>query len=593
MAARRSAPAAVAALLVVLTAAAFWPVRENGFLTYDDPAYLTKNPVVRQGLTAHGVAWAFSTTRAGIWHPLTWLSHMLDVQLFGLNPAPHHLAGVALQAACAVLLFAALRGATGALWPAAAVAALFAVHPLRVESVAWASERKDLLALLFALAASLAWLRRVRRRGGGVSPAAVGLFGLALLAKPMPVTLPFALLLLDWWPLGRWRPGARPGAAGLLPPAPLWTEKLPLFGLAAAASVVAWIAQAREGAAVAAEALPLTARAANAAVSVVRYVAKTLRPLDLAAFYPHPGRLPPWWQWAGAVALIAAATAGALLASRRRPWLAVGWLWFLGTLVPMLGFVQVGSQALADRYSLLPQVGLLIAAVFGVAASCRTRPLRVAAAAAAIAAVLACAAFTARQVVVWRTSVGLFSQALALAPPAAGPSPAMAWLHNALGLALSEAGRYEEALARFRDALAARPGSAEVLNNAGFALKRLGRAGEAAACFRDAIARDPRQALARNSLADLLIDQGRTAEAVALLREALAIDPGFTLARNNLGIAYAVSGQPAAAEREFRALLAADPGFAPGYDNLARLLDGAGRTAEAAAVRRARQRGGR
>jgi Flp pilus assembly protein TadD len=406
------------------------------------------------------------------------------------------------------------------------------------------------------------------------------------------VTLPALLLLLDYWPLGRWRPGRRPGLSGWLPPAPLWAEKLPFFALSAACAAVALLSQERAVAVAPGDALPLPVRAANAAISIVRYVGKTVWPLDLAAYYPHPASLPPWWAWSGALAAAALTTALALRIGRARPWAPVGWHWFLAALVPMLGLVQVGAgRAMADRYTYLPQVGLLVAAVWGSAALGRTPGRRAAAAVAVVAAVLACGALTARQAAVWRTNVGLFAQAAALAPPRGpGRDPSAAWLDNAYGLALSQAGRYAEAAERFQRALAAKPGDAAVLNNLGFALKGLGRGQEAEPLFREAIARDPRQAPARNSLADLLLNRGRTAEAAALLREALAIDPGFVIARNNLGIALALSGAPGDAEREFRAALARDPGFAPAYDNLARVLVETGRPAEAAAVRRARER---
>jgi len=353
----RSRVIVLALLLAVGTAAVYLPVRSFDFCGFDDDAYVSENALVRQGLTPRGVAWAFTTFRAANWHPLTWLSHMLDVSLFGMEPGAHHLVNVAFHAANAVLLFLVLRGMTGALWGSAAVAALFALHPLHVESVAWIAQRKDVLSAFFFLLMLSAYLRYARSPSRGRLAAVTALFALGLLAKPMLVTAPFVLLLLDFWPLGRFG-GAHPDPGTLPaghPPAVgvrrAVLEKVPLFLLSALSSVVTVVAQSRGGAMVPADALPFGARAANALVACAAYLWKTFWPAGLAVYYPHTKGELPAWKIAGAAALLSALTGIAVREARRRPYLAVGWLWFLGMLVPVIGLVQVGGQAMADRYT--------------------------------------------------------------------------------------------------------------------------------------------------------------------------------------------------------------------------------------------------
>jgi tetratricopeptide (TPR) repeat protein len=546
---------AVLALVLLLTLAAFGGGARNGFVNYDDPDYLTANPVVAQGVTAAGIAWAFGATAASNWHPLTWLSHELDVELFGMHPGAHHLVSLALHAANVALLFLALTGLTGARWRSALVAALFAVHPLHVESVAWAAERKDVLSTLFALAALLAYVRAARRGRVLGSVATPLLFLLALLAKPMPVSLPFVLLLLDGWPLGRWAPG---GARGrLLPPAALWREKVPLFVLAAASATVTLLVQRAGGAMDFGGSLPLAHRALSVVRAYAFYARAAVWPVDLAVFYPYPVVAPPWWLWAGELAALAAATAILLAGARRRPALAVGWLWFLGTLVPVIGVVPVGYQGWADRYAYLPLAGLFIAAAWVLEGLWRARPAaRAPLVVVTGAALLGLAGLTAAQVARWRDDRTLYRHAIA-----ATGGTWLAW--NLLGNAAADEGDLGGAVAAYREAarLAREQGAgATVVGfNLAAALHAQGNTREAAEEYRALLRRDSRDRDALNNLGSIALEEGRAAEAAELFRRALAVDPRFAAGHGNLGRALAAKGDLEGAARHWGAALALDP----------------------------------
>ncbi len=569
-------------LLLLLCLGAFLGVGENGFINFDDRMYVTGNPMVARGVTAPGLIWAFTTTRAGNWHPLTWLSHMLDVQLFGMEPGRHHLMSLALHSCSALLLFAALNAMTGAGWRSFFAAALFAVHPMRVESVAWASERKDVLAMFFTLLALLAHLRGLRRPGGQAQLWTACFFALALLAKPMPVTFPFLLLLLDWWPLGRWRPGrdAARGAwetvRGALPPRALWREKRPLFLLAACSSAVTFVAQSRVGAVVLGGSIPLGVRAVNALVSYAEYLTGTLWPRDLSIYYPHPYVSPPWSSWTTSLLLLTAITVLAWRSRNRFPFFPVGWLWYLGALLPMIGLIQVGGQARADRYTYLPHIGLFILVVWGIGGAARKPQLRRAAAAGGLIVVLASVAATAELIPRWRTSIDLFTRALALAehqPPGCEPrqSPALSFILNSLGLAYFEEGRTAEAIALYRRALALNPFSFTSMFYLANSLEATGQEAEANALYVQAI-RDPRYSEPRINLGLMLMARGNLDAAIQLFREAIAIDPIDAMGHTNLGAALAMTGRPAEAEPLLRTAVALAPEFEPARFNLGKLL---------------------
>jgi tetratricopeptide (TPR) repeat protein len=538
----RAAAAGAAALLALL---ALWPVLTHPFAGIDDHEYVTANPAVRQGLTPAAVRWAFTTFAAANWHPLTWLSHQLDVQLYGLAPAGHHATSLLLHAAAAAALFLALDAMTGSAVPSFVVAALFAVHPLHVESVAWISERKDVLSgLLFALTLG-AWARYARRPSVGRYGAAAALLALGLLAKPMLVTTPLVLLLLDVWPLGRVRTAAALARAAV--------EKLPLLALCGASAAITLAAQSAGHAVAGLDLLPLPARLANAAVSYLRYAARAAWPQGLAVYYPHPGRALSLGLGAAAGVLLLAATVGALRLGRRSPAVPVGWLWFLGMLLPVIGIVQVGDQAMADRYTYLPLIGLFLAAAWGLPAAAPPRA-RAALGGLAAAAIAACIAASLVQVSHWRDDVALFSRALAVTE---GNWTA----HQGLGRALEARGDLDGAEAQYRRALAIRPHFTEARYNLGVLLLERGRFAEAAGHLGAVRRIWPLVADARANYGVALAGSGRLEEATDELRAAVAMKPDAASPRYNLGCALLELGRKREAAERFREALRIDPGL--------------------------------
>lgn len=530
------------ALLVLLT---FAPALDYGFVNYDDPSYVTENAHVRAGLTAAGVRWAFTHFHASNYHPLTFVSHMLDCELFGLRARGHHLTSLLLHIGAAAVLFEALRRMTGAAGRSAFVAAVFAVHPLRVESVVWIAERKDVLCGLFFFLAIAAYAGFARRGKGWRYLALVLAAACALLAKPMAVTLPCVLLLLDLWPLARLPRTSWRAAARALPPLAL--EKAPLFALAAVFGYLT--VRAQEDALMAVETLSWPHRLANAAVAYVAYLGKLLAPRDLAVFYPHTPI--PAWKAAAAAAVVAAATALALAAWRRAPYVTVGWLWYLGTLVPVIGIAQVGNQAMADRYTYLPGVGIAIALTWGIADLAGAGPRRLLAAGGA-AAVLALAVLARAQVATWQDSVTLFRHALAVAPPSVV-------VHLNLAEGLREAGRPDEATAHYRAALALEPTRAEALAGLANALLARGRLDEALASMRAALELAPEDPRLHHGMAVILDAAGRRDEAIEHLERAVALDPGLAAAHLGLADLLGRRGETERARRHLEAARALQP----------------------------------
>ena len=479
----RARTIAIGVCLAVATLVVYAQVGWFDFVRYDDPTYVTSNAWVRNGLTADGFRWVWTATHGSNWHPLTWLSHMVDQEIFGGWAGGHHLTSVLFHVLNTLILFATLRSATGDEWPSALVAALFALHPLHVESVAWVSERKDVLSALFGLCAIASWIAYARRGGRARYALTLALFACGLAAKPMLVTLPFVLLLLDVWPLDRLR--SRPSRATVGGVGALLLEKLPMLALSAASCAITLVAQERVVASD--EAVPFSLRLANAAVSYVRYLGKTLWPVDLSVLYPHPYQPggTPWatWQIWGAVVLLAALTAAAVRSRRR--YLQFGWAWYLGTLVPVIGLVQVGQQAMADRYTYLPLIGLFVIVAWGSAEVARR--FRGSIHVATVAALFALAAHVGlarHQTGRWADSISLFTHSLAVAPD----PPA---LHNNLANALAAEGRYQEAMRHYGIALRIFPDYARAHNNLGSALARQGRLDEAIEHFRRAAELDP------------------------------------------------------------------------------------------------------
>lgn len=569
---RPPAVVAAAVLLAAGTLLLYVQVRAHAFLRFDDPAYVTANPWVQAGLTRAGLAWAFTTFHAANWHPLTWLSLMADVEVFGVDAGASLLVNAALHALNAALLLLALHRLTRAPVASALVAALFAVHPLHVESVAWIAERKDVLSTAFGFAALWAYARYAERPRPGAYLAVAALLALSLLAKPMLVTLPFLLLLLDFWPLRRWRPW---GDAGGAPAVRLVAEKLPLLALSAGSSVVTWLAQSRSDA-IAPASSGVLERLAFAAIAYVRYLGQAVSPVSLGVYYPVPPGGHGAWAGIGAAAVLVGVSAVAVASLRRAPWLAVGWSWYLGTLVPVIGLVRVGSQAGADRYTYVPLVGLFVAVTWQARAALDAAPARVrtAAAALAVAVVAALAGLTYRQLGFWRDHETLFLHTLEVT----GPNAAA---HASLSGFYGDAGDVPRALAHAAEAVRIDPSHALGLVNLAAALRQVGRREEALEASRRATVVAPRDASAWLALGAAERELGRADDARAALARSIALDGGDPRAWTELGSVELARGDAAAAVEALRRpaeLAASDP---RSWFNLGFALGAAGRTREA------------
>jgi len=540
---------AVAVLLV------YGRVLGHEFVAYDTPVYLTENPWVLRGLSLEGLGWAFSGAHAANWHPLTWLSHMLDVQVLGLSPGLHALENVLLHALNACLVLVLLERLTGFLGRSLFVAALFALHPLHVESVAWVVERKDVLSTSLGLLCLIAWTSYARGGGRGAYLRALFCLALGLLAKSMLVTWPCVLLLLDFWPLRR----RELGWGRLL------VEKLPFFALSAASSVATLLAQTAGGAVQSLAGLPLRERAANALVAYAGYLGKTFWPAGLSFYYPHPVRGLPGGAVLLAAALLAGISAAAVLACRRAPWFLLGWLFFLGTLVPVIGIVQVGGQAMADRYTYVPLLGVFVALAWGAGVLAERRPGLTAPLAAL--ALLACASLgilAHRQVGVWKDTRTLAEHALRV-------SPENHVAHDILGMDLLARGELERGAEEFRRALEIEPGDLDAASNLAGALQRQARYPEAEAALRRALARAPRKAELHRRLAIVLDYEAKHAEALAEVDLALGLDPSDVFSRHVRGIVLESLNRPEEAKVELERYLAVSPRDANVRMRLARL----------------------
>jgi tetratricopeptide (TPR) repeat protein len=598
---------AVCAGLVLAVAIVFGQTLRYPLINFDDHQYVSQNKHVTDGLTRGGIAWAFTHFYASNWHPLAWLSHMLDCQCYdGIGwPGGHHLTSVLLHALTAVLLFLVLRQMTGRLWPSALAAAVFALHPLRVESVAWVSERKDVLSGLLFVLTLWAYVRYVRRPFSlGRYLAVAAFFALGLMAKPMLVTLPAVLLLLDYWPLER--AGKSVSWRWLL------LEKLPLLALSVASSVMTLLAQ--RTAMKTTDDLSFSARIANALVAYTVYLRQMVCPTGLAVFYPHPRDGLPAWEAAGAAVLLAAITAVVLARRQRQPYLLVGWLWYLGMLVPVIGLLQVGDQAMADRYTYLPQIGICL--VLAWAAADAAAHLGSSARACGGWATIVLAVMTAaawQQTTYWRDSEALWYHALdctsqnymahynlacALQHHGAFPeaaahyketleiTPHYAPAHVNLGELLADHGRLAAAMDHYRQALQAEPDNADAHNNLGRLLARLGQSDEAIAHFQRALATDPDCAEAHNNLGNELAARGEIAAASGHFQRALDLDPGFVQVHNNIGVMLAGQGRLEEAIAHYQEALRVKPGYAAARINLGRALADCGRLDESIACYR-------
>ena len=611
-----------AALLLLVTIALYWPATRCDFANYDDDLYVTSNVHVQNGLTLESIKWAFLNPVAANWHPLTVLSHMVDCELFGLKPWGHHLTNVLLHALNALLVFVLLQQLTGAMWRSLFMAALFAVHPLRVESVAWVAERKDVLSGCFGLLALIFYARYAQKVASSEErkPSSCArpltsvhywlvliFFTCGLMSKPMLVTWPFVMLLLDYWPLqrvtsGGWRVSRQGNWKWLL-----W-EKLPFFALATAASVVTFVVQKRGGALAAVENLALRARSGNALISCCRYLGKIFCPTDLAVFYPHPGHW-PMEQVLLAGGLLLGISVFLMVKRGQYPFLLVGWLWYCGTLVPVIGLVQVGFHAMADRYTYIPSVGLLILAIWGAYELARRwRYHVIALSVAGSAALVCCMALTCRQIGYWKDSETLFRPALEvsennyvannnlgialdkqgktdeaisqyqkaihLKPDVAGP-------HNNLGNAFVDKGQLDGAISQYQEAIRRKPDYAEAHYNLGAAFDKKGQNDEAISQFQEATRLKRNYAEAHYSLGTTVLNKGQTDEAISQFQEAIRLKPDYANAHNNLGNALLSKGQTDEAIHQLQEAIRLKPDYADARNNLRSALLKKGQTDEA------------
>jgi len=559
----------VCILLVLVTLAVYSQIGRFEFKNYDTDYYVYENDHVRAGLNWHNIRWAFTTTYFGNWLPLTWLSHMLDVQLYGLNAGWHYRTNVLFHVANTLLLFWLFRRMTGGFWRSCLVAALFALHPLHVESVAWVAERKDVLSTFVGLLTLWCYIDYVRRPNIGRFIPVFLFFILALMAKPMLVTLPFVLLLLDFWPLKRIQldVSEKDDDTDRLIGSKLFliVEKIPLFIASAASCIVTFYAQQASGAVGSLAALPLHDRIANALFSYVSYIAKMLWPGNLAVIYPYPEFFPIWKIIASCL-LISAITYLSLKYVKARPWFLVGWLWYLGTLVPVIGLVQVGLQAMADRYTYIPSIGLFIIIAWG--ASDMTARWRHGKTVLTVMAVLAICCFsliTRTQLQHWENSLTLFRHTLEV-------TEKNSVAHNNYGNALLAKGKAKTAIKHFAAVLALKPNDAKAHNNLGNAFMKMERVDEAVGHYRESIDLAPDVARTHNNLAVALYRQERVPESIRHLKKALRLKPDYADAYNNLGAAYRKVGQGGNAARCYLKAIQLRSDFAEAYNNLGILL---------------------
>jgi tetratricopeptide (TPR) repeat protein len=542
----------ICSLLVLTTIIAFEGIRHNEFV-YDDLLYITQNTQVTDGLTVDSIRWAFTTTYAGNWHPVTWLSHLLDCQLFGLNPLWPHLENLLFHILNTLLLFWILKSMTGAVWPSAFVAALFALHPVHVESVVWVAERKDLLCGLFWMLTVAAYVRYARNPGLGRYLLVIIFFVLGLMSKPMIVTLPFVLLLLDYWPLNRlkWR--------SIL-------EKLPLFALATASSIITFIAQRKQGAMDMLEPMSFGIRMANALISYITYISKMIYPSHLAVLYPHQGRDVALWYALVSLGIVMLVSIIALRLGRRKPYIFLGWFWYMGTLVPVIGFVQIGVQGMADRYTYLPSIGFFIIAVWGIAELIkRRRFLKIALSISAVIVICLLVVCTRKQVQYWKNNFTLFEQALLVTRN----NPTI--LYN-MGAVIQTERNFDLALKCYHQALQYKTDYFQADNNIGSILRQQGNLDDATTHIRRALQINPEYPQAHNNLGLLLAAQGNLGEAIAHFRQALETTPDFVEARQNLAAALQSSGKYDEAISHYREILQLDSGHLVSLNALARIL---------------------
>jgi len=559
--------------------AVYWQVLDYPFIKFDEEQYVTKNPHVLSGISLEGMVWAFKTIDAGFWQPLTWLSHMLDCQIYSLIAGGHHLTNLLLHIANTLLLFLFFHRITGAFWKSGFVAALFAVHPLHVESVVWVAGRKDLLSTFFWLLTMGTYVVYAERPGIHWYLLVLLIFFLGLMAKPMVVTLPFVLLLMDIWPLKRYRSGYSIGNGsnahtdtGMLKNSPgkdasatrMVLEKIPMIVSAVPVGLITIVAERHAGALLTIEAFPLDMRIANGLISYVRYMGKMIWPDPLAIFYPHPGFWPIWQVTASGLLLVLLSYI-VLRCSKRCPYLAVGWLWYMGTLVPVIGFFQIGSHSIADRYTYVPLIGLFIIIAWGIPDLLKKwRYQRSFLFISAAILVFLLMIITSKQARYWQNTITLFTHAVEV-------TENNYLSHGNLAVALMDQGHLDRAHYHYREALKIKPHHFVINMNMGNLLVMQGKIDQAIFYYRRALRTEPNNGVARRNLADTLLRKGLYDEAISHYQWLLQITPDNPELHNNLGVALAFSGQVDRAVGHLQIALRLRPDYPEAKDNLVKL----------------------
>ena len=534
-------------VLTVITLAVYMKARDHEFINYDDDVYVTSNPHVANGLSLQNFSWAFRSVEAGNWHPITWLSQMVDVQLYGINPRGHHLTNVAIHTISSLLLLLLLFRLTGAVWQSSFVAVLFALHPLHVESVAWVAERKDLLSAFFGFLTLLIYAEFTAKRKSILYFLCLFSFILGLMSKPMLVTLPLVMLLIDFWPLDRYRyqAQARGPHQYIVRVIDLVREKIPFYICSLLSGAITIYAQHKSGAMSSLDQISFQLRIENALIAYVKYIGKTLWPHDLAVLYPFPLSIPPW-QVISSLFILLLLSMVAIRGRRRHPYFAVGWFWFFVTLVPVVGLIQVGSQSMADRYSYIPVIGLFIMAAWGVpnlTKGLQQRQLILGLFSGAI--IIASAALTWQQLDYWRDSISLYQHTLRV-------TTGNTFIHYNLGLALASKGDLDAAIQEYKEALRLDPNNSMAHNNLGQALAIKGNLDAAIQEYNKSLWLDPKNGMAHSNLGASLAIKGDLDAAIQECREALRLDPSNAMAHFNLGHALAIKGDLNAAILEYR-----------------------------------------
>ncbi len=595
----------ICCFLVIATVAVYGQAHEFEFVNYDDTVYVTENRNIQKGISSDSVAWAFTTVYAANWHPITWLSHMLDYRLFGMHSGNHHLTNLFLHIANTLLLFLVFRKMTGDLWQSAFVAALFALHPLHVESVAWVSERKDVLSTFFWMLTMWCYAAYVFRPSAFRYLGVFVFFAFGLMSKPMLVTLPCVLLLLDYWPLKRFSFQELPGQRFQNHPFAfrIFWEKIPLFVLVGISCSLTYYAQKHGGAVRTLDYISFADRIANALVSYALYIGKMIYPLNLACLYPHPGTL-PWWQILTASLVLLLVSVMVIRSAKTRPYFLSGWLWYLGTLVPVIGLVQVGGQSMADRYTYIPLIGLFTMIAWGGAEFLKSWRFRN-----VFFCVFPTILFSAvmiltwKQVGYWKNSMTLFEHALEVTDyktdynsaihfnlgnvlvekgqdleamnhylKAIHVKPDFADAHNNLANLYAKQGRQDAAIEHYLKVLSINPDYAGARYNLGIALDAQGRTQEAVPHFLEAVKDMPDSSDAFFKTGNALFKTGKTDEAIRYYQQALRIKPDFVNAHCNLGIALFRKGDVDGSVAAFQAALRLQPDFKPARQYLQKAM---------------------